>query len=216
MKLTILYDNEAMDGFRKGWGFSCLIEHNDRKILFDTGWDGGDLLFNMDRLGIAKDDFDIIVLSHDHWDHIGGLTSVIHSGADVHVPASFSRRLKGEISRKAALHEVVEAGEIMKGVYTTGELGSNIKEQSLALRTEDGIVVLTGCAHPGLDAIMDASAQFGKLHGAIGGFHGFDRFEHLEKLAVIAPCHCTAQKKQIEKRFSERIMHCGAGQCIIL
>lgn len=40
MKLKILYDNEAKPGFEKSWGFSCLVELKDEKLLFDTGWDG--------------------------------------------------------------------------------------------------------------------------------------------------------------------------------
>jgi len=37
MDIKILFDNEALDGFKKGWGFSCLIETAEKKILFDTG-----------------------------------------------------------------------------------------------------------------------------------------------------------------------------------
>jgi len=44
MELKILYDNEAEEGFRSGWGFSCLV---DGRVLFDTGADVDTLLFNM-------------------------------------------------------------------------------------------------------------------------------------------------------------------------
>ena len=44
MRLKILYDNDAKEGFRRGWGFSCLV---NEKILFDTGADLNTLLFNI-------------------------------------------------------------------------------------------------------------------------------------------------------------------------
>jgi 7,8-dihydropterin-6-yl-methyl-4-(beta-D-ribofuranosyl)aminobenzene 5'-phosphate synthase len=216
MKLRVLYDNEAEQGFKSGWGFSCLIEHDARKILFDTGWDGNALLFNMKKIGVAMEEVHIIALSHDHWDHLGGLASVIHPEVHVYVPSSFSKRLKGEISQRANLHEVTDAGEITRSVYTTGELGSTIKEQSLALGTKDGFIVVTGCAHPGLDVILDTAEQFGKLRGVIGGFHGFDRIDRLRDLSLIIPCHCTARKKDIMERYPGKVGKCGAGQTIHL
>jgi 7,8-dihydropterin-6-yl-methyl-4-(beta-D-ribofuranosyl)aminobenzene 5'-phosphate synthase len=44
--------------------------------------------------------------------------------------------------------EADAAQEIFTGVYTTGELGTWIKEQSLILTTGKGLVIITGCAHP--------------------------------------------------------------------
>ena len=72
MKITIVYDNNAQEGLKCGWGFSCLIETGTNNILFDTGWDGHLLLENMEKLGIDPQIIDTLVLSHQHWDHIGG------------------------------------------------------------------------------------------------------------------------------------------------
>ncbi|MDO9537372.1 MAG: MBL fold metallo-hydrolase [Thermoplasmata archaeon] len=214
MKLTILYDNQAKNGFKSGWGFSCLIKYADKNIMFDTGWDANVLLHNMGKLGIAKEEIEIIVLSHAHWDHIGGLTQVMHPKMEVYVPASFSKNLKHEISQRAALREVNDAREIVKGVYTTGELGEDIKEQVLAVETDDGLIVITGCAHPGLDIILKTAREFGKVIGAIGGFHSFDKLDQLDNLSLIVPCHCTAYKTAIERRFSDRVKPCGSGEIV--
>jgi len=73
MKLKIAYDNKAKPGFKEGWGFSCLIEMEDEKILFDTGWDGNILLSNMEKFGIRPAEIKRAIISHDHWDHAGGL-----------------------------------------------------------------------------------------------------------------------------------------------
>jgi len=211
MKVTVLYDNEAMEGFRKGWGFSCLIEHGEKRILFDTGWDGRKLMYNMKKAGVKKEDLDVIVLSHDHWDHIGGLTRVLHPKADVYLPMAFSKRLKREISEQAILHEVDGPEEIIDGVYLTGELGDRTKEQALVVRTEGGLMVITGCSHPGLDVILRYAGQFGKLRGVMGGFHGFDKIGDLEGLSLILPCHCTERKKEILERFPSNARKCAAG-----
>ncbi|MDG6225525.1 MAG: MBL fold metallo-hydrolase [Candidatus Thermoplasmatota archaeon] len=211
MKLTVLYDNEALEGFKKGWGFSCLIEKGGKRILFDTGWDGKKLLYNMKKAGIRKEDIDIIVLSHDHWDHIGGLTRVLHPKAEVYLPGSFSKRLKKEISEQARLHEVNGPEEVLEGVHLTGELGSRIKEQAIAIDTGNGLLVITGCAHPGLEEIVRAAGSFGKVTGVMGGFHGFNEIELLDDLDMISPCHCTEEKIGILERYPEKAMQCGSG-----
>jgi len=214
MEITVLYDNEAMPGFKDGWGFSCTFEHGGKRVLFDTGWDGNDLMFNMEKLGLKKEDFDVIVLSHSHWDHTGGLAQVLHPAAQVHVPASFSKRMKKEISKRAIVHEVDGPTQIMDGLYLTGELGSGTKEQALAVETGKGIFVITGCAHPGLDTMLYAAGRFGKVIGAMGGFHDFDRLEALQDLEILVPCHCTEHKGRIVERYPEKIETCAVGRRI--
>ncbi|MHC1611265.1 MAG: MBL fold metallo-hydrolase, partial [Candidatus Methanospirareceae archaeon] len=99
---------------------------------------------------------------------------------------------------------------------TTGELGRGIREQSLVLDAEEGVVVLTGCAHPGLENILDAATMFGELYGVIGGFHGFDKLESLRGLELIIPCHCTARKREILEMYPEKTVRCGAGEMMEL
>lgn len=212
MKLKVIYDNEACKGLKSGWGFSCLIE-DERKVLFDTGWDGSILLSNMKALDIDPKDIEIIVLSHDHWDHIGGLTWVLNLNPDVEVyaPHSFSKSLKGEIALKAKLVEVNRPVKICERVYTTGVLGSATKEQSLLLETKEGLIVLTGCAHPGLSAILDRASSIGHVYGVIGGFHGFDDYDLLKDMGFIVPCHCTVHKSEIAQLFPETFETNGAG-----
>ena len=214
MKLRIVYDNDAKEGLESDWGFSCLIEA-EKKILFDTGASGEILSQNMQRLGIRKEEIEIIALSHEHWDHIGGLDAVLHSEVAVYIPRSFTKGTKRRIKEKAAdVFEVSEHADIVPGVHTTGELGLTIKEQSLVLDTQEGVVVLTGCAHPGLKTIFGAAKVFGELYGVIGGFHGFDKLKLLGELELIIPCHCTVHKAEIMKMYPEKVAWCGVGEII--
>lgn len=213
IKLTVLYDNEACPGFAGSWGFSALIETGKEILLFDTGWDGTLLLKHMEKIGIDPASISKLVLSHQHWDHIGGLPEILHAnpGLTVYVPSSFSENLKREIKKRANLVEIKEAVEISNGIWSTGELGDKIKEQSLVLSTENGSYMLTGCAHPGIDAIMDAALCHGNIKGIIGGLHDGERFERLKEMELIAAGHCTVHKEKIKVAFPSKYKETRAG-----
>lgn len=216
MKLTILYDSGAEQGLMKGWGFSCLLELGSENVLFDTGWDGRRLLFNMKKLGKNPRQIKKILISHSHWDHMGGLPYLLRKGVEVYVPQSFSKHLKEEIASRSDLREVKGVQKVREGVWTTGELGKGIKEQSLVLETSKGSVVIVGCAHPGIQNIFAVASKFGKVWGVVGGMHGFGDYEALEGLGLIVPSHCTANKKKIAELFPEVYVDGKAGLEIAL
>jgi len=213
MKITIVYDNEAkIVGLRQGHGFSAFIEDMGLSpLLFDTGADGSALLHNMRELNIDPQDIGIIVISHAHGDHTGGLPEIlgINRTAALYLPSSFKRAFPG---RKVTI--VKRPVQICENIFSTGELEE--VEQSLALKTNKGIFVLTGCAHPGIESIFTAAAKFGELYGIAGGFHGFHKFEAFHGLSLICPCHCTKHKQEIRDLFKHRTLACGAGLVIEL
>jgi 7,8-dihydropterin-6-yl-methyl-4-(beta-D-ribofuranosyl)aminobenzene 5'-phosphate synthase len=208
MRITIVYDNlAAREGLKTGWGFSALIEaENTSPLLFDTGDSGRALLYNMEKLDIDPAQIGIIVISHGHGDHTGGLGDIleVNQQARIYLPASVSGRLRGR--------EVVPVSrpvDISGSVMSTGELRGI--EQSLAVRTGKGIVVVTGCSHPGVGEILDAASRYGEIYGIIGGFHGFRDFNRLNGLSLVCPCHCTQHKAEIEAAFPGEYAGCGAG-----
>jgi 7,8-dihydropterin-6-yl-methyl-4-(beta-D-ribofuranosyl)aminobenzene 5'-phosphate synthase len=213
MKLTVVYDNEVKrEGLWRGYGFSCLIaDENMPSILFDTGGDSATLLHNMKELNMDPKDIGTIVISHAHGDHTGGLIGIleINGTAELYLPSSFGRlHLGGRITT------VKGAIQICENVFSTGELGGI--EQSLALKTDKGIFVVTGCSHPGVANILKAASEFGKLYGILGGFHGFREFKALEGLSLIYPCHCTAHKREIRELYPDQALECGAGLVVEL
>jgi len=217
MKLTTVYDNDvypeaSATGLTSEWGFSCLVEVSGERILFDTGGDGSILLRNMERLGIYPGDLATIVLSHEHWDHTGGLSDILRTNrnVEVYLLESFSESFKNKIGNPVI--EVREPAKICDRVYTTGELGTSTKEQSLVLETKSGMVVITGCAHPGIGKIMDAASGFGGICGIVGGFHGFSDYHLLNGVKFLSPCHCTQHLSEIVSRFPDAYHSNGVGR----
>jgi 7,8-dihydropterin-6-yl-methyl-4-(beta-D-ribofuranosyl)aminobenzene 5'-phosphate synthase len=78
MNLTVLVDNNTLtDRYFTGEpGLSFLIRTAGTKILFDTGYSGV-FLANAEKMGIELRDLDVVVLSHGHLDHSGGLVSLV-------------------------------------------------------------------------------------------------------------------------------------------
>lgn len=208
MKITIVYDNcRAKAGLRTGWGFAAFVEaENTPPILFDTGADGAALLYNMKQLDIDPGNIGVIVISHAHGDHTGGLSAIlaINKQADIYAPASAGVRLPG---RKVVL--VSQPVWISETVFSIGELKSI--EQSLAVKTSKGIIIVTGCSHPGVGAILDAASHHGRVYGIIGGLHDFGDFSRMEGLPLICPCHCTRYKAELKSQFPANYVACGAG-----
>jgi 7,8-dihydropterin-6-yl-methyl-4-(beta-D-ribofuranosyl)aminobenzene 5'-phosphate synthase len=209
MKATIIYDNTSLKKeLQADWGFACLVEVQDRKILFDTGASGPILISNMDALGIDPSGIDELIISHDHWDHTGGMADFLKAkSVPVYVPDSCGRP-----SGAAEVIKVKDALEIHDGVFSTGELGGI--EQSLVLATDRGPVVIAGCSHPGVGSILKAASRWGDVHALIGGLHGFNDLPLLEDLELVCPTHCTQHISDIKKSYPEKYVQGGAGKVI--
>ena len=209
MKITILYDNTATSTrLKPDWGFSCLIETGNRNILFDTGGNGKILIDNMDALGVDPSTIDDIFISHQHFDHIGGLSAVLNLNerAVLHIPPS----LRG-IKYPNGIIKYDKPVEIYPGIFTTGELG-NI-EQSMFIDTEKGSVVIIGCCHPGLGKILGTFPEI-KISLIVGGLHGSEEYDAMNKAENICPTHCTKNIDEIKKRLPDKYIQGGAGTVI--
>ena len=212
MQITILYDNDVYKkGLQADWGFSCLVEiENTPTILFDTGTNGSILLSNMEKLNIDPASVDEIFISHAHFDHVGGLSAFLNVNSDVtvYVPPSL-RGIRG-------VKEVVSVSEPLKiheNVFSTGELDHI--EQSMALKIDEGIVIIAGCSHPRMAHILKAASQFGKIHAIVGGLHGFNEFDLFKDLELICPAHCTQHKAEIKALYPKKYTDGGAGKIIV-
>jgi 7,8-dihydropterin-6-yl-methyl-4-(beta-D-ribofuranosyl)aminobenzene 5'-phosphate synthase len=100
-----------------------------------------------------------------------------------------------------------------------------LRELSLAINTPDGMVIVVGCSHPGVDKIAEAASAINpRIHLIIGGFHLVvtsdpdisnivaalhDRF----KVEYVAPGHCTGEPAftALQKVFGDRYLYAGLG-----
>ena len=232
IQITILYDNNNYNRqLRTSWGFASLIEGLDETILFDTGGDISILLSNMHQLKINPEDVDVIIISHIHHDHVGGLSGFLKTNPKVRVylPKTFPESIKNMVrGYEAKMVEVGEPMEICENAYSSGELGISIIEQSLIIKTEKGLVIITGCSHPGIvNIVKHVKKEFGNdIYLILGGFHlsGLTRLElneiinEIRQLGVIkvAPCHCSGDlaRNLFEIVYGENFILAGVGKKI--
>jgi 7,8-dihydropterin-6-yl-methyl-4-(beta-D-ribofuranosyl)aminobenzene 5'-phosphate synthase len=234
LTITVVHDNyPRADSLKTAWGFSAVVTGAERTILFDTGSDGTLLLENMARLQIEPAGIDIVVLSHVHGDHTGGLTGFLKANArvQVYLPESFPARVKDVVrGYGATVVEVAGPREICPNVYTTGVMGRRVKEQALIVRTQRGLIVLTGCAHPGIARIVE---EVRSLHPecillAMGGFHlewaTAGRVERIiavfrkHDFQYVAPTHCSGERARhlFEQQYGQHYIEAGVGKTISL
>jgi len=179
VNVKVLYDKNATSArLHAGWGFSALV---DSKILFDTGDNGGWLLENMKALKADIHKLKGVVISHDHWDHTGGLWELLkrRTGLPVYACPHFSSRFKEKVRRmKGRLVETQNSGMVAKRIFVTGEIEGEYKnvfmpEQALVLKTKNVLTVITGCAHPGIIKMLEHVRKMSGLpiYAVFGGFH---------------------------------------------
>jgi len=215
MRIKILFDKTSENKkLHTGWGVSFLI---DDKILFDTGEKGEWLLQNIRSLGVGIDKIEAVIISHDHWDHWGGLWELLKKkkGLMVYACPNFSAEFKNKVIQfKGALKETKKMAEIVDDIFVTGEIAGEYKaeymaEQALVVRTDKGISVITGCAHPGIIKMVEkVTSEFKDYHiySVIGGFHLMDKDTRIVKLIAdkfkkmniekVGPTHCSGKTAQ--------------------
>ena len=96
----------------------------------------------------------------------------------------------------------------------TGPLRKTIQEQSLALTTSAGFLIITGCAHPHIARIIERVSQEGRVWGVIGGLHSLSRrdLKELARLTSISASHCTENIAQLQERYPASFRPGGLGR----
>lgn len=231
--ITTAFDNYDVDAqLATRWGFAAVISTPSSTVLFDTGDDGATLLSNMKRLGFDPNGINKVVISHIHADHIGGLRDVLRTNAKVQVfiPRSFPEHVRQAIDRAGATHRDVDGPtRIAPGIHTTGPLGTSLQEQALVVETREGLVVITGCAHPGIVSIVQKAKTVNPkadIALVMGGFHllssspnGIDEIiRAFRELGVqrVAPSHCTGDLARSRFKAAYQANYVDGGVGLIL
>lgn len=228
-KVTLIsvYDNYQVDPrLKTAWGFGTVVKTPQDVILFDTGGSSEILLSNLEALGIAPASINKVVISHIHGDHLGGLQGFLetNSNVTVFIPRSFPRSVKAMITKKGATCvEISGPRKIADCIYTTGELYGPPQEQSLIIDSTKGLIVITGCAHPGVVSIVTKAEELmkrDKVYLVVGGFHHppISCVEQFRKLQVqkVAPSHCTGDvvRQAFRREYGEDFIDYGVGKVI--
>lgn len=233
MKLQVVFNNEVDDSkFAVGWGLSCLVGED---FLFDTGESPDYLEQNMKILGIDPAQLKTVMISHDHWDHTRGLWYILEQNPNIElvICTGFSEEFKKQVKPYGIkIREVEKFSQIEENYWSTGPIASNysgdiLQEQSLVVKTDQGISLITGCSHPGIDNILEKVVeQFPSdpFYLAVGGFHLVNhqrsellmicsKFKEL-KVQNVAPTHCTGQgaQKVFEEIYQENYLTAETGK----
>jgi 7,8-dihydropterin-6-yl-methyl-4-(beta-D-ribofuranosyl)aminobenzene 5'-phosphate synthase len=263
-RVTILYDafsdNKAVT---KDWGFSALVEHDGKRILFDTGNNAATFEHNVKALGVDLSKLDFVVISHRHADHTTGLKYLlsVNPNVPIYCPLesfgvfggaapptlikpvpSLPERMRyydGKYPDKIPTGYPWSGGnfvlvdkltEVSPGIFivftiskTPGTL--ELRELSLALRGPDGLSIIVGCSHPGIEEILQAASAIDPhVHFLGGGLHLVstpeteidrlvDNLKNKWKLEKVAPGHCTGEPAflRLQKAFGDDYLYAGAG-----
>ncbi|MCK4281022.1 MAG: MBL fold metallo-hydrolase [Candidatus Lokiarchaeota archaeon] len=218
-EVKIVFDNNALPGFQSGWGFGAIIMNNysNNILLFDTGAGFPKLAHNLNKFNIKVEGIKKVIISHTHMDHAGGLMSLVTINPKIELYLAYSKKnyMSNQMPSDVKVYGIKDITEIEDNIYCSKELGTGIPEISLFLKSEKGIVIITGCAHPGLENIIENAKELGKIRAVLGGFHGFDKLYALEGIDLIAPCHCTSKTNKIRRNFPNNFVEIKAGSTLI-
>jgi 7,8-dihydropterin-6-yl-methyl-4-(beta-D-ribofuranosyl)aminobenzene 5'-phosphate synthase len=242
--LTVVFDNAtgngpAVPGLTPLWGFAAVLRLPAANVLFDTGSNGRILLKNMAALHIDPAEIDLVFLSHMHWDHIGGLDSILELNPDatVVVHAGFSPRLLADLERLCGRLVVVgdEAEKLAPGLYSTGRVAAEPAEHALIVEIDGSAgtpasALVAGCAHPGIERLVAraGTAVARPVDLAIGGFHLFDADRdaidacvaglRAQRVRRVLPTHCTGEpaRAALRSAWGEGFVDGGIGRRLAL
>jgi len=236
VSITYLYDNtEAVAGTHSSWGFAALIDAYGRRVLFDTGAGAAVLESNAAKLGVNLDRLDALVLSHEHFDHTGGIAALgRRDGLPVYYPAGANPKADFiDALDRAGMKRipVTEMTTILPRISVSHQMkGPMASEIALLIDTDDGMGVVVGCAHPGPDAMLtQIKQQTGRpVLMLIGGFHLLDSSGDAisqtlasfneQGVRYVGPTHCTGNTAIVAMRklWGDRFVEGGVGTVVQL
>jgi 7,8-dihydropterin-6-yl-methyl-4-(beta-D-ribofuranosyl)aminobenzene 5'-phosphate synthase len=264
-KVTILYDafGESKT-LTKDWGLSALVEHDGKRILFDSGNDAAKFEHNVKALGVDVTKLDFVVISHRHADHATGLRYVlsVNPNVTVYVPADGANGFGGAPFPKTFLRAdgslpptmryfggtqpenftfgklydtgnfvlVNQLTEVTPGIFLVRTVSQKegtkeLPELTLAIKGPNGLLLVDGCSHAGIETILEAASAvdprteivFGGLHLVTTPLEEIDTLvENLKtkwKVNKIAPGHCTGEPAfaRLKKAYDENYLYAGLG-----
>jgi len=267
-RVTILYDAFGdAKGLTKDWGFSALVEHEGKRILFDTGNNAEIFARNVKALGVDLTKLDFVVISHRHSDHATGLKYVLRINPSVTVyvpadgangfggavfPATFFRAeeglpqnmryFDGKYPEHQTAGQLYDTGhfvlinkltEVAPGIFLVLTVSQKkgtleLPELTLAMERPNGLLLVDGCSHAGIEAILEAAGAVDpRTEIVFGGLHllttSVDEIDALVtnlqtrwKVQRVAPGHCTGEPAfaRLKKAYGDKYLYAGLGTSV--
>ena len=229
MRFSIVFDNyRANEKLESFWGFSCMINDD---FLFDTGSNGRALVRNMVKMGFDIEKLKYLFISHPHWDHIGGIDSIVDINRNLilFLPDSLSSLYIKDLKTLSKEVKVINEypRKLFENFYTTGVLHP-VGEQSLVINEEEFGIVIVGCSHPGITNIVKRAKEIlnKPIIYALGGFHLFrsskeeimEIVKEMKNLGVeyVTPTHCTGDLaiEMFKEEYKDNYIPGGVGRII--
>jgi len=269
-RVTILYDafGDSKE-LTKDWGFSALVEHDGKRILFDSGNNAEIFERNVKALGVDLTKIDFAVISHRHADHATGVKYLlkVNPTVTIYVPADGANgfggnqvppaffRPEAELPAKMRYFggtppESLNSGklydtgnfvlvkattEVAPGIFvvrTVSEKKGTLEmpELTLAIKRPNGLLLVDGCSHAGIEAILEAASAidprtdivFGGLHLVTTPVEEIDalvtNLQTKWQVQRIAPGHCTGEPAfaRLQKAYGDKYLYAGLGTSIVM
>jgi 7,8-dihydropterin-6-yl-methyl-4-(beta-D-ribofuranosyl)aminobenzene 5'-phosphate synthase len=229
IKITTVYDNNLdQSEFQDDWGFSCVVQHPNGNVIFDTGAKPAILKSNLKKLHIDPQSIQYLVISHKHWDHKGGALWLLEQNPNiiVYMPKTWSNNLEKSLPTNSEhIHSIKNHGPINDTFHLILSKNLWINELALGIKTSNGIIAITGCSHTGILKIAKTMhfVTKEKIHALFGGFHlmrsSKSRIKNTvtglkdENINFIAPCHCTGDiaLSLFKEEFGDKFLRNGIG-----
>ena len=125
--------------------------------------------------------------------------------------------------------------EIIPGIHLIALVSDKpgtleLRELSLVINAPDGLLIVVGCSHPGIDKIVETAIAINpRVHLIVGGFHlVVSKDPDIEKIVTslrdtykveyVAPGHCTGEPTftALKKAFGDRYLYAGLGTTLAL
>lgn len=188
--LTPLIDWHAESAdFKTEAGVSYLVKTGNHTILFDLGYNAEEaepspLMSNMAKLGVTMDDIDMIFISHNHFDHVGGKKwmdgntfspgnrQIALGAKKIFTPIAMT--YPGQEPVATQIPQTLDSGIATIGTIPAELIIGKIDEQALAINIKDkGILLVVGCSHQTIPKIIKRTQDvFSEpIYAIVGGLH---------------------------------------------
>lgn len=233
VKIIVIVDDRVGESILKNaHGLSLYIEYNNLYLLFDLGPSSDVLQYNVEKLEIDIELVDSIIISHSHVDHFNGIPHVgwVSPFLQIYIPYDSMNSI-GKFAKQNSLKplEVIDWINPWNKIFISKPIYGPPWEHFLVLKTSNGLIVFSGCMHPGVDKTLSEITSYlnDEIYSIIGGFHLANAPDNIVystidilidkyRVSKIAPLHCSGDlfRNILKNKFFDKYIDAYTGSVI--